>query len=125
MGTADAPAASPADGRRIELGPLELRLDDREALVAGNRAGLTVREFEVLVALAERPDRVVTRETVYERVWGGRMPHRDRAVDVHVRRIRNKLLSVAPGWAFVHTHFGIGYRLAPEANVADSTGEAA
>jgi DNA-binding response OmpR family regulator len=42
------------------------------------------------------------------------MPHRDRAVDVHVKRIRSKLASVAPDWAFVHTHFGIGYRLAPE-----------
>jgi len=42
------------------------------------------------------------------------MPHRDRAVDVHVKRIRSKLAAVAPAWMFVHTHFGIGYRLAPE-----------
>jgi DNA-binding response OmpR family regulator len=104
---------SPEDNQ-ILLGPLELRLDDREALVNGTRAALTVREFEVLVAMAARPDRVITREDVYGRVWGGRMPHRDRAVDVHVKRIRSKLASVAPDWAFVHTHFGIGYRLAPE-----------
>lgn len=114
MFAADAPASPPADGRKLELGPLELRLDDREALIAGVRLGLTLREFEVLVALAERPDRVVTREAVYDRVWGGRMPNRDRAVDVHVRRIRNKLASVAPEWRVIHTHYGIGYRLAPE-----------
>lgn len=114
MAAADAPASPPTDGRKLELGPLELRLDDREALIGGTRLGLTVREFEVLVALAERPDRVVTREAVYDRVWGGRMPSRDRAVDVHVRRIRNKLATVAPEWRLIHTHYGIGYRLAPE-----------
>lgn len=106
---------------RISLGPLELRLDDREAFADGSRASLTVREFQVLEALAERPDRVVTREIVYDRVWGGRMPHRDRAVDVHIRRIRGKLATVAPEWEFIHTHFGIGYRLAPEPRVP--TGE--
>lgn len=110
-------------GQAMLLGPLEIRLDDREAFVSGRRASLTVREFEVLVALAERPDRVVTREVVYDRVWGGRMPHRDRAVDVHVRRIRGKLEAASPGWIFIHTHFGIGYRLAPEAIVAAGSEE--
>ena len=113
MNTALLPSESP-EGDQIVYGPLELRLVDREALVDGTRAALTVREFEVLVAMAAKPDRVITREDVYGRVWGGRMPHRDRAVDVHVKRIRSKLGSVAPDWAFVHTHFGIGYRLAPE-----------
>ena len=98
----------------VHLGPLELRIDERTALVNGVRADMTVREFQVLHALAERPDRVLAREVIYDRVWGGRMPHRDRAVDVHVKRIRQKLTSVDPTWTFVHTHFGVGYRLAPE-----------
>ena len=93
---------------------LELRRDDREAFVGGRRAALTLREFEVLEALSSRPDRVVGREAIYESVWGGQMPRRDRAVDVHVRRIRSKLQAIAPEWAFIHTHFGIGYRLFPE-----------
>ena len=114
MNTAAALRTPNFEEDSIILGPLELRLGDREALVTGVRAALTVREFQVLAALAERPDRVVTREDVYARVWGGRMPHRDRAVDVHVKRIRTKLSQVAPAWMFVHTHFGIGYRLAPE-----------
>ena len=113
MNTAAVAAQSP-ENQQIILGPLEVRLDDREALVNGVRASLTVREFEVLVAMAFRPDRVITREDVYAQVWGGRMPHRDRAVDVHVKRIRSKLAAAAPEWTFVHTHFGIGYRLAPE-----------
>jgi DNA-binding response OmpR family regulator len=113
VSSAEAVAQSP-EGSELVLGPLELRLDDREALVAGVRAALTVREFEVLVAMAKKPDRVITREDVYGQVWGGRMPHRDRAVDVHVKRIRSKLAVAAPTWEFVHTHFGIGYRLAPQ-----------
>jgi len=110
----DAVTTAGGADRLIVLGPLELRLDDREALAAGVRASLTVREFQVLESLAERPDRVISRELIYARVWGGSMPHRDRAVDVHVRRLRAKLEQAAPSWKFIHTHFGIGYRLAPE-----------
>lgn len=100
--------------RLVLLAPLELRLDDRDLLADGNRAQLTGREFQVLEVLAERPDRVVTREAIYDRVWGRPMPHQDRAVDVHVRRLRAKLEQAAPAWKFIHTHFGIGYRLSPE-----------
>ena len=82
-------------------------------LAGGQRVGLTVREFEVLLALAEREDRVVRRADIYERVWGGEMKRRDRSVDVFVRKVRNKLTQVAPEWVYIHTHFGIGYRFAP------------
>jgi DNA-binding response OmpR family regulator len=42
------------------------------------------------------------------------MAYRDRSVDVFVRRVRKKLDEAAPGWEYIHTHFGIGYRFAPE-----------
>ena len=42
------------------------------------------------------------------------MAYRDRAVDVFVRKVRLKLAEASPGWTFIHTHFGIGYRFAPE-----------
>jgi DNA-binding winged helix-turn-helix (wHTH) protein len=98
----------------LVLGPLELRPQEFQALVEGRRTGLTVREFQVLWALAQHPDRVVRREEIYAQVWGGAMARRDRSVDVFVRKVRQKLAVVAPGTAFVHTHFGVGYRLAPE-----------
>jgi DNA-binding response OmpR family regulator len=85
-----------------------------QALVAGARVGLTVREFQLLAVLADREDRVVRRPEIYRQVWGGEMKHRDRAVDVFVRKVRTKLAAVAPEWAYIHTHFGIGYRFAPE-----------
>jgi DNA-binding response OmpR family regulator len=54
------------------------------------------------------------RPDVYELVWGGKMPHRDRSVDVFVRKVRRKLALCAPEWEFIHTHFGFGCRFKPE-----------
>ncbi len=77
--------------------------------------GLTVREFETFFVLAERRDRVVPRRRIYEMVWGDQMSHRsNRSVDVFVRKVRGELAAAAPVWAYIHTHFGIGYRLSPE-----------
>jgi DNA-binding response OmpR family regulator len=112
-----ADAQADRDGTQREtstFGNLELRPDEMQALVAGTRVGLTVREFQLLAVLADREDRVVRRPEIYQQVWGGEMKHRDRAVDVFVRKVRTKLAAVAPEWAYIHTHFGIGYRFAPE-----------
>jgi DNA-binding response OmpR family regulator len=96
------------------IGPLDVRPDECQVFADGVRTHLTVREFEVFLVLAERPDRVVTRADVYRRVWGGTMPRRDRSVDVFVRKVRRKLDAASPGFSYIHTHFGIGYRLSPE-----------
>lgn len=111
-------APPPREPRRIAN--VEIRPDELQVLVDGKRVGLTVREFELFSVLAERHDRVVPRPEVYELVWGGQMPRRDRSVDVFVRKIRKKLTACAPGWTFVHTHFGIGYRFAPERDDASA-----
>jgi DNA-binding response OmpR family regulator len=115
-------------GTQVEWGPqqaltfgnLELRPDEMQALIAGTRVGFTVREFQVLAALADREDRVMRRPEIYRQVWGGEMKHRDRAVDVFVRKVRTKLAAAAPDWIYIHTHFGIGYRFAPEATIPAS-----
>jgi len=100
---------------QVEIGPLLVDPISRQILRDGSDIGLTGREVDVFIALLERSGAVVTREAVYDRVWGGRMPHRDRAVDVHVKRLRGKLSAEVPDWKFIHTHVGIGYRLAAEA----------
>jgi len=74
---------------------------------------LTAREFEILNLLTGS-DRVLRREEIYERVWGYAMAHGDRSVDVFVRKLRQKLHSASPDWNYIHTHFGVGYRFAPE-----------
>ena len=106
------------DARRgaevIRLANLEIRPTEFEVLADGKRVGLTVREFQTFLVLAHRPDRVVTRPEIYALVWGGQMTYRDRSVDVFVRKVRRKLDACSPGWAYIHTHFGVGYRFSPE-----------
>lgn len=108
------PPAQEYEPRTLTFANLELRPDEMQALVGGARVGFTVREFQVLAALAARQDRVVRRTEIYRQVWGEEMRHRDRAVDVFVRKVRAKLAAAAPDWTYVHTHFGVGYRFAPE-----------
>ena len=93
-------------------GNLEIRPDEIQVLADGRRVGLTVREFQVFMILAEREDRVVRRAEIYGQVWGGEMKRRDRSVDVFVRKLRTKLAKASPDWAYIHTHFGVGYRFA-------------
>ncbi len=91
-------------------GEVEIRPEMFEAFVGGRAIGLTRREFELLQLLAGSQGRVVPRERIYERVWGYQMAHGDRSVDVFVRKLRRKLEAASPGWRYVHTHFGVGYR---------------
>jgi DNA-binding response OmpR family regulator len=108
------PSGSRAAKRSLRIGNLEIRTAELQVLVDGKRAGLTVREFELFLLLAERLDSVVQRPEIYELMWGGEMPRRDRSVDVLVRKVRRKLELVAPDWRYIHTHFGVGYRFSPE-----------
>jgi DNA-binding response OmpR family regulator len=98
----------------IRCANLEIRPTGLQALAAGRPIDLTRTEFQLLLALAERRNRVVPRPDLYELVWRRRMAYRDRSVDVFVRKLRLKLEQAAPGWVYIHTHFGIGYRFAPE-----------
>ena len=82
--------------------------------MAGTSLDLTRREFELIRLLAEAAGQVLQREEIYQRVWGYAMAHGDRSVDVFVRKLRQKLERSSPGWRYIHTHFGIGYRFAPE-----------
>jgi DNA-binding response OmpR family regulator len=102
-----------------ETGPLvaaelEIRADQFQAFVSGDSLDLTRREFELLHLLAEAKGQVLERETIYQRVWGYAMAHGDRSVDVFVRKLRQKLEKRSPGWSYIHTHFGVGYRFEPE-----------
>jgi len=106
----------------MRMANLEVRPAEYGVLVEGRRIGLTKREFQTFYALAERADRVVTRAEIYDLIWGGPIGHRDRSVDVFVRKVRRKLEAAAPGWTYIHTHFGIGYRFSPEPVVAAGAG---
>jgi DNA-binding response OmpR family regulator len=98
----------------LAVGELEIRPDRFQAFVGDEALDLTRREFELLHLLAEERGQVLERETIYQRVWGYAMAHGDRSVDVFIRKLRQKLEKRSPSWAYIHTHFGIGYRLDPE-----------
>jgi DNA-binding response OmpR family regulator len=101
-------------GETIELE--ELVVDPREvqAYVDGVSANLTPTEFRLLYALAQEHGRVVTREELMQRIWGRRQRHRDRTVDVFVRKLREKIDRSAPRHTFLHTRHGVGYKLQPQ-----------
>ena len=92
---------------------LEVRPDEFLATIDGRRLDLTVRELQLLTALARRAGRVVSREELYTAVWQRPYRANERSVDVYVKRLRHKLEGELPGWVFIHTHYGFGYRLAP------------
>ncbi|HET6864610.1 MAG TPA: response regulator transcription factor [Solirubrobacteraceae bacterium] len=103
-----------AEDATIEAGELAIRPDLYDAYVSEQAASLSRKEFELLRQLAAAEGRVLEREDIYQRVWGYTMARGDRSVDVFVRKLRSKLEAVSPGWRYVHTHFGVGYRFAAE-----------
>jgi DNA-binding response OmpR family regulator len=108
------------DAGPVVAGELEIRADQFQAFVSDQSLGLTRREFELLQVLAEANGRVIEREEIYQRVWGYAMAHGDRSVDVFVRKLRSKLQKASPGWQYIHTHFGVGYRFEPESSTPEA-----
>ncbi len=96
-----------------EVGELTIRPDRHQAYVDDVSVELTAREFEILYLLYQA-ERVLRREEIYETLWGYAMARGDRSVDVFVGKLRQKLRAGSPGWSYIHTHFGVGYRFAPE-----------
>ncbi len=107
-------AESRADAEPVVAGELEVRADQFQAFVDGRSIDLTRREFELIELLSAAQGRVLEREEIYQRVWGYAMARGDRSVDVFVRKLRQKLEKASPNWRYIHTHFGVGYRFAPE-----------
>jgi DNA-binding response OmpR family regulator len=103
-----APEAPRGEAVEVE----ELRIDPREvqAYVAGESAGLTPTEFRLLYALALERGRVVSRDELLQRLWGRRETHRDRTVDVFVKKLREKLDRPAASHTFIQTRYGVGYK---------------
>jgi DNA-binding response OmpR family regulator len=102
--------------RGDELVIEELRLDPRnvQAYVDGQSADLTPTEFRLLYAMALDAGRVLTRDELLQNVWGRRASHRDRTVDVFVRKLREKIDLRASRHTFLQTRYGVGYKFEPE-----------
>jgi DNA-binding response OmpR family regulator len=98
----------------LYAGELEIRLGEGLVLATGRAVMLSVREFELLAAMAKRMGAIITREELFGTVWGGELRADDRSVDVYVSKLRGKLSRAMPDRRFIHTHPGFGYRFQPE-----------
>ncbi|HEY7953519.1 MAG TPA: helix-turn-helix domain-containing protein [Solirubrobacteraceae bacterium] len=101
-------------GATLYAGELEIRLGEGLVLATGRALTLSVREFELLVAMARRAGAIVTREELFETVWHRELRQGDRSVDVYVSKLRTKLEAAMPDRRFIHTHPGFGYRFQPQ-----------
>lgn len=96
-------------GETLSAGGLVLDLENRRTFKNGEEIPLTSKEFEIIRILMENPGKVYKRDDLLRAVWGDDFPGDERTVDVHVRRLREKIESDAGNPTYVHTRWGIGY----------------
>lgn len=95
--------------RVIESGDMKLDCEGRRTYVCGKEIGLTAKEYEVLELLMLNPNKVYSRENLLKLVWGADYPGDVRTVDVHIRRLREKIEENPSEPKYVHTKWGVGY----------------
>lgn len=93
----------------IERGELYLDCDGRRVYISGKEINLTAKEFDVLELLLLNPNKVYSRESLLKIVWGADYPGDVRTVDVHIRRLREKIEANPSEPKYVHTKWGVGY----------------
>ena len=95
--------------RVIEAGDLTLDCDGKRLYINGKEVNLTAKEFDVLELLVNNPNKVYSRDSLLNIVWGADYPGDVRTVDVHIRRLREKIESNPSEPKYVHTKWGVGY----------------
>lgn len=98
--------------RVVEKGGMRLDCDGRRVYIEGREINLTAKEFEVLELLMKNPGKVYSRESLLKLVWGNDYPGDVRTVDVHIRRLREKIENVPGEPVYVRTKWGVGYYFA-------------
>lgn len=93
----------------IEAGGIRISSDSRRVFVNEKEINLTAKEFDVLELLASNPGKVYSRENLLDMVWGAEYPGDVRTVDVHIRRLREKIEEKPSEPKYVHTKWGVGY----------------
>ena len=95
--------------KTIEAGDLKMDCESRRVFIAGKEINLTAKEFDVLELLVFNPNKVYSRENLLNIVWGYEYPGDVRTVDVHIRRLREKIEANPSEPKYVHTKWGVGY----------------
>ena len=97
------------DSKVIEAGDLRLDCESRRLFILNKEVNLTAKEFDLLELLVNNPNKVYSRENLLNLVWGYEYPGDVRTVDVHVRRLREKIEKNPSEPKYVHTKWGVGY----------------
>ena len=103
------PAESKEDTTRITCGDITLDTSERNAYKNGKAVELTAREFDLMELLMKNPGHVYSRENLLDIIWGYEYQGEIRTVDVHVRRLREKLERVPAQPEYIMTKWGVGY----------------
>ena len=98
--------------RVLEIRDMRLDLDGRRVYIKNREINLTAKEFEVLELLMKNPNKVYSRENLLNLIWGSDYPGDVRTVDVHIRRLREKIEETPSEPIYVHTKWGVGYYFA-------------
>lgn len=101
--------AEQTKNRVVQAGDLVMDCEARRVNIAGREVNLTAKEFDVLELLIFNPNKVYSRENLLNIVWGYEYPGDVRTVDVHVRRLREKIEKNPSEPKYVHTKWGVGY----------------
>ena len=93
----------------IEKKGLKIETDSRRVYINGNEVSLTAKEFELVLLLVSNPNKVYSRDELLKEIWGATYPGDARTVDVHVRRLREKIEAHPADPEYIHTKLGVGY----------------
>lgn len=104
-----AGAGEAAETRLLTIGPISLNLDARNAVVSGKTVDLTAKEFDVAEFLMRNANRVYSREALLDTIWAYEYRSDIRTVDVHIRRLREKLEENPAEPKYLMTKWGVGY----------------
>ena len=99
----------PAKSNTLEAKGLKIDFDSRRVFINGRETNLTAKEFDLLELLAMNPNKVYSRENLLNIVWGYEYPGDARTVDVHIRRLREKIETNPSDPKYVYTKWGVGY----------------
>ena len=93
----------------LEKHDMKIDRESRRVFIEGKEVNLTAKEFDLLELLAMNPDKVYSREQLLKLVWGSEYPGDARTVDVHIRRLREKIEKLPSNPKYVYTKWGVGY----------------
>jgi DNA-binding response OmpR family regulator len=102
-------ATGSADAKTVTFGEMKIDCENRRVYISGKEVNLTAKEFDLLELLVFNPNKVYSRENLLNIVWGYDYPGDVRTVDVHIRRLREKIESNPSEPKYIHTKWGVGY----------------